>query len=154
MNFHFWPISWNWNSIIDFDAHLIEKCELQLSRHNKLFSPPLTPTLVKPHKRVSLLTNFLELNFNLDLNAHLEDKSTCQLSWCWELFSALTKLHDGVSGLTKFSELKLDHRFGCILDRQACMPTFAMFWDIVTPFKPNPVETARQSFTFELFLRI
>ena len=32
---------------------------------------------------------------------------------------ALTKPHDGVSLLTNFSELKLDHRFGFPLDKQA-----------------------------------
>ena len=58
------------------------------------------------------------------------------------LSQTLTKMYDGVLALTKFSELKLDDRFGCILDRQACMPTFTMFRDILTPFKSNPVETA------------
>ena len=51
-------------------------------------------------------------------------------------------------------ELKPDHMFGCILDRQACTPTFVTFRAILTPFKPNPIETARRSFTLEQFLRI
>ena len=42
--------------------------------------------------------------------------------------------------------------FGRILDRQACTPTFVTFQAILAPFKPNPVETARQSFPFEQFL--
>ena len=70
------------------------------------------------------------------------------------LSQTLTKLHDAVSALTKFLEFKPDHMFGCILDRQACMPTFMMFQAILTPFIPNPVETARWSFPFEQFLRI
>ena len=153
----------------------------KILRHPKIFSPPLSSTLEKPHNGVSLLTNFLELKFNHRFKSHLEYESACQLSWCWELFSAslsqtLTKLHDGVlaltkfselklnhrfrcifngvSALTKFSELKLDHRFGCIFDRQACTPTFMNFQAILTTFKSNPVETARRSFPFEQFLRI
>ena len=54
-----------------------------------------------------------------------------------------------------FLEWKLDHRFGCPLDKQSCTPNFATFQAIIlTPFKPNPSETARQSFTFEQFLKI
>ena len=64
------------------------------------------------------------------------------------------KTADAVSALTKFLEFKPDHMFGCILDRQACTPTFATFQAILTPFKPTPVETARRSFPFELFLRV
>ena len=43
------------------------------------------------------------------------------------LSQTVTKLHDGVFALTKFSELKLDDRLGCISDKQACTPTFATF---------------------------
>ena len=50
----------------------------------------------------------------------------------------LTKLDDAVSALTKFLELKPDHMFGSILDRQACMPPFAMFQAILAPFMPKP----------------
>ena len=90
---------------------------------------------------------------------HLENKRACQLSRCGELFSpslsqTLTKLHDAVSALTRFLEFKPDHMFGFILDRQAFMLTFAMFQAILSPFKPNPIETARRSFPFEGFLRI
>ena len=67
---------------------------------------------------------------------------------------AVSKLHNAVSALTKFSELKPDHMFGYILDRQACTPTFVTFRAILTPFKPNPIETTRRSFNFEQFLRI
>ena len=63
----------------------------------------------------------------------------------------LKKLHDAVSSLTRFLEFKPDHMFGCILDRQACMPTFATFQAILTPFMPNPVESALRSFPFEQF---
>ena len=67
----------------------------------------------------------------------------------------LKKLHDAVSALTRFLEFKPDRMFGCILDRQACTPTFATFQAIVmAPFKSNPIETARWSFPFEQFLRI
>ena len=48
--------------------------------------------------------------------------------------------------MTAFLEFKPDHMFGCILDGQAFTPTFATFQAILTPFKPNPVETARRSF--------
>ena len=58
------------------------------------------------------------------------------------IFKPLTKLHDAVSALTRYLEFKPDHMFGCILDRQACTPTSAMFQAILTPFKPNPVENA------------
>ena len=61
-------------------------------------------------------------------------------------------MHDAVSALKRFLEFKPDHMFGCILDGQACMPTFTTFQAILTPFKPNPVETARRSFPFEQFL--
>ena len=78
----------------------------------------------------------------IDLNSHLENKSACQLSRCSVLCSpslsqTLTKLHDAVSALTRHLEFKPDHVFGCILDRQACMPTFTMFQAILTAFQPN-----------------
>ena len=89
----------------------------------------------------------------------MENKSAFQLSRCWELFSpslsqTLTKLHDAVSALTRFLEFKPAHMFGCILDRQACTPTFATFQTILTPFKPNLVETVRRSFPYNLNLMI
>ena len=93
----------------------------------------------------------------IDLSPHLENKSGCQLSRCSDLFSpslsqTLAKMHDAVSALTRFLEFKPDHIIGCILDRQACTPTFATFQAILTPFKPNLVETARRGFPFEQFL--
>ena len=94
----------------------------------------------------------------IDLNPHLENKRACQLSRCWVLFfpslrQTLTKLHDAVSALTRFLEFKPNHMFGCILDRQACTPTFATFRAILTRFKPIPFETARRSFPSEQFIR-
>ena len=50
------------------------------------------------------------------------------------LNQTLTKLHDAVSALTRFLEFKPDNMFGWILDKQACMPTFATFQAILTPF--------------------
>ena len=90
---------------------------------------------------------------------HLENKSACQHSRYSEPFSpslsqTLTKLHDTVSALTRLLECKPYNMFGCILDRQACTPTFATFQVILTPFKPNPVETARRSFPSDEFLKI
>jgi len=81
----------------------------------------------------------------VDLDAYLVYMSACRISWCLELFSpplskTLVNSHDGVLLLTNFSEFKLDHRFGCPLDKQACTPTFATFWAILTFFKPNPSE--------------
>ena len=89
-----------------------------------------------------------------DLDAHLIYKRARQIFQCLKLFGpvlsqTLTKQHDGVSLLTNFLELKLDHRFGCQLDRQACTQPFTTLRTILTPFKPNPIETAQQSFTFE-----
>ena len=87
----------------------------------------------------------------------MEDKSACQLSRYWELFltslsKTLTKLHDAVSALTRFLEFKPDHMFGCILDRQACTPTFAMFQAILTralsPTLSKPHEGVSLSISF------
>ena len=62
-----------------------------------------------------------------------------------ELFSpplsqTLAKSNDGVSLLTKFSDLKFDHRFGCPFDIKMCMPTFVMFPAIWTPLSPTLVK--------------
>ena len=70
------------------------------------------------------------------------------------LSPTLAKMHDGVSLLTNFSELKLDHRFGCPFDREACTPTFVTLRAIFGPFNPNLGETAQRSFTFNQFLAI
>ena len=85
----------------------------------------------------------------IDLNPHLENKSAYQLSRCWDLFSpslsqTLTNMHDAVSALTRFLKFKTDNMFGCILHRQACTPNFSTFQGILTPFRPNPVETTRR----------
>ena len=93
----------------------------------------------------------------IDLDVHLEYKSACQLSWCSELFStplSQTLTKPKVSLLTSFYDLKLDHRFGFPLDKQACTPTFTTFQAIFTTFKPNPSENAWESFTFEQFLKL
>ena len=63
-SFTFDNFSRNWNLIIDLDAHLIDNHALQLLWHSELFSPPLTPPFTKPHNRVSLFANFLELKFD------------------------------------------------------------------------------------------
>ena len=47
-----------YNLIINLDANLINKCGCKLLRHSKIFSPCLSPTLAKPHKEGSHLTNF------------------------------------------------------------------------------------------------
>ena len=70
------------------------------------------------------------------------------------LSQTLTKMYDAVSALTRLLEFEPDHMFGCILDRQACTQSFTTFQAILTPFRMNPVETARRSFRFEQFLRI
>ena len=71
--------------------------------------------------RVSLLTNFSNLNLIIDSDARLIDNHTLKLSRHFELFSflvapILAKLHDGVSLLTNFLELKFDHRFRCAFE--------------------------------------
>ena len=70
------------------------------------------------------------------------------------LSPTLAKMHDGVSLLTNFSELKFDHTFGCPFDREACTPTFVTLRAIFGPFNPNLGETAQQNFTFNQFLGI
>ena len=71
----------------------------------------------------------------IDLDAHLRDNHAYTLSGDFELFWTLGRLgetkpsaksNDTVSLLTKFSELKFDHRFGCPFDIKTSMPTFAM----------------------------
>ena len=85
----------------------------------------------------------------ISFDAHLDDKYARQLSRCLELFltplsQTVTKLYDGVSLLMYFLEWKLDHRFGFPLDKKSFTPNFATFRAIIlTPFKPNPSETAR-----------
>ena len=66
----------------------------------------------------------------------------------------LSKLHDDVSLLTNFSELKFDHRFGFPFDREACTLTFMILKAIFTPFNPNLGEIAQRSFTFNQCLGI
>ena len=53
------------------------------------------------------------------------------------LSQTLAKSNDGVSLLTKFSELKSDHRFGCPFDIKMCTPTFSMVRAIWTPSSPT-----------------
>ena len=98
-------------------------------------------------------------NLIIDLDARLIDKCARQILQCFELFGpalswTLAKMHDELSLLKIFSQLKFDHRFGCPFDKQACTPTFATFQAIFTPFNPNLCKTARQSFTFYKFLKI
>ena len=116
----------------------------------------------------NFVKNFMEFHFwpnsqswNLiiDLDACLIYKLPCQILQCFELFGpalsqTLAKMHDEVSLLTIFLQLKFDHRFGCSFDKQACTPTFMMFWAIFTPFYPNLCETVRRSFTVYKFLGI
>ena len=69
--FHFWQFSRNWNLIIDLDAHFIDMHALQLSWRFELFSPPLTPTFVKPHNEVSIFTNFVRIKIWSSLLMHI-----------------------------------------------------------------------------------
>ena len=143
------------------DANLINKRACKLLRHSKIFSPPLSPTLAKPHNKVSCLTNFSKLKFNHRFKSAFGKKSAFQLSRCWELFSpslsqTLTKLHDAVSALTRLLEFKPDHMFGCILDMFqnmfGCILEFKpenLLQNIFTPFKPNLSKTTQRSFTFD-----
>ena len=150
------------------DANLINKRACKLLRHSKIFSPPLSPTLAKPHNEVSPVTNFSKLKFNhrfksafwkirvhanfhdkliIDLGDHLINKRARQLLQCFELFwprlsPNLAKLHDGVSLLYNFLKLKFDHRFTCPFYKQESTLNFTMFWAIFIPFKPNLSKTA------------
>ena len=58
------------------------------------------------------------------------------------LSPTLAKMHDEISLLTNFAELKFDHRFGCPFDREVCTPNFKTQRAIFTPFNPNLSETA------------
>ena len=74
------------------------------------------------------------------LDSHWINNHARQISQCSDLFwppLSITplKLHDGVSVLSNFLELKFDHRFGCPFDSEACTWTFRSFWIILTPFK-------------------
>ena len=62
--FPFRAVSRNLNLIINLDAYLINKRACKCLRHSKIFPPPLSPTLAKPHNEVSRLTNFSKLKFN------------------------------------------------------------------------------------------
>jgi len=95
----------------------------------------------------------------IDLDACLIYKHARQLLQYSELFGpplspTLAKMHEGVSLLTNFSELKFHHKFRCPFDRKAYTPTFATLQAIFTPFNPNLGETARWSFAFDQFLRM
>ena len=90
------------------------------------------------------------------MDAYWFDAYARQVSWRFKLFWAplsptLLKPHGGVSLSSSFLEFKFDHKFGCQVDQQACIPTFETFKNIVTPFKPNLSKTAQQSFAFDLF---
>ena len=97
--------------------------------------------------------NSQNLNLIIYLDACLIYQCAHQLLQCSELFgppSSLTleKMHDGVSLLTNFSELKFDHRFRCPFYIQACTPTFVFFWAIWTPFKDKSNEKCTMEFHF------
>ena len=70
------------------------------------------------------------------------------------LCPTLVKMHDRVSLLTNFLELKFYYRFGCTFDREACTLTFLTLRAIFTPFNPNLGEIAQRSFNFNQFLGI
>ena len=46
-------------------------------------------------------------------------------------------MHDEVSLLTNFLELKFDHRFECPFDRQMCTQHFETFQNISPPLIPT-----------------
>ena len=56
------------------------------------------------------------------------------------LSQTLAKSNDGVTLLTKFSELKFDHTFVCPFHIKTCTPTFAMVQAIWTPSSPTLVK--------------
>ena len=157
--FHFWTISWNWNVIIDLDAHFIEKHARQLLWCSKLFSTPLRPTLAKPYDEISLLTNFSELKFNYRLRGPVGKEEWMPTFAMFRVISSSfnpyhSKTGRQVSLLTNLLKFKFYHRFGFPFDRRECTPTFTTFRAILTPFMPNPNKTAQHSFTFDQFLWI
>ena len=122
-----------------------QSCTPNFATFRAIIFTPFTPNRNETARRIFTFYKFLRIII---------------WSQCSELFSTplsqtLTKLYEGVSLLTYFLEWKLDHRFGCPLDKKSCMPNFAMFRAIIlTPFKPNPSETTRQSFTLSSFLEL
>ena len=132
IEFHFWRTSLNRNLIIDLDAHWINNHTRQILQRFELLSwPLLIPTLEKPHDRVSLLRSFSKFKF-----AHTW--SNQGLKACIFSFKEiLSKIEWWSFNLTKFSELKFDHRFGCPFDIKTCTPTFAMVQAILTPSSPT-----------------
>ena len=114
MEFHFWPTSYNWDSIIDLGAHWINKHARKLSQCSELlFWPPLSPTLATPDDGVSLLSSFLELKFDHRFGCPFHRRELLRHSKLfWPvLITTLPKPHYEVSFLTNFSELKFDCRF-------------------------------------------
>jgi hypothetical protein len=80
------------------------------------------------------------------LDVPLVDKRPHQLSRRSELFStplspSLAKTHGRVSNWTSFSELKIEHRFGCPVGRQMRTPTFVMFRAIFSPLSLSLAKT-------------
>ena len=113
MEFQFWLTSQNWNFIIYLDTHWINKHACQLSQCSELFWPPLSPTLEKLHKGVSLLSSFLELKFDHRFGCPFHRRELLRHSKLFwpPLITTLPKPHYGVSFLTNFSKLKFDCRF-------------------------------------------
>ena len=67
---------------------MINKRACKLLRHYKIFSPPLSPTLAKPHNEVSRLSNFSKLKFNHRFKSALGKKE------CMPTFTMLRAIFD------------------------------------------------------------
>ena len=89
----------------------------------------------------------------------MENKSACQLSRCWELFSpslsqTLAKLHDAVSALTRFLEFKPDHMLDAYwIDKHARQLSrrFKLFWPPLRPTLLRPHDGVSLSSSFSEF---
>ena len=116
----FFRLSCNWNLKENLGTHLRDNHAYKLSRDFELFWT-LGKLVETKAQKVEFVSNFLE-------------------PFSPPLSQTLAKSNYGVSLLTKISELKFDHRFGCPFYIKICTPTFAMLWAIWTPSSPTLVK--------------
>ena len=62
----------------DVPSYWIDKHARQISRRFKLFWPPLSPTMLKPHDGVSLSSGFLEFKFDHKFGRQLDQQAFVQ----------------------------------------------------------------------------
>ena len=68
------------------DANLINKRACKHLRHSKIFSPPLSPTLLKPHDGLSLSSIFSEFKFDHKFGCQFDQQA------CMETFETIQNI--------------------------------------------------------------